>query len=339
MIQTNLQNTPMTNDVLYQNTCARLYHEDNLLSQRTAIFLTVQAFLATGLSVMVSSKTVTNPSIIDLMPVFGIVLAFFHFTISSRNMRSIEFFRAYISLLESNLDIKVDKGLYEFYNSGLVVTKFGMVGKRTTKESNISETFPWNTRFLNSSLQVIAIWLPFSIGVFWSVTAAMISSVVYLYVFPALFILLTIIRIFQLGHFFSAKPIPLSHSNYNLYDLIMPLPELIDRLIISEIKSEKINDEECKKEYKKYENVYKYYQEIGVHIDGEIYTNLKDIHLKIWELENDIRKGLDRLLSNDQIADRTLRIRDLNKKRVLAKNAIALKYKFPLEVKYNHASQ
>ncbi len=329
----------MTSEVLYQNTCARLYHEDSLLSQRTAFFLTVQAFLATGLSVVVSSKTVTNPATINLMPVFGIFLSFFHFAISSRNMRSIEFFRAYLSLLEKDLDIKIDKGLYEFYNSGIVITKYGMIGKRTTKESNISETFPWNTRFLNSSLQIIAIWLPFAIGVFWSVAAALLSSINFLYVFPVLFLLLTLIRIFQLGHFFSAKPIPLSHSNYNLNDLIMPLPELVDRLIISEIKNEKNNNEECKNELKKYELIYKYYQEKGIHIDGDIYRKLKDIHLKIWELESDIRKGLEKIFSNDEIADRTLRIRDLNKSRIETKNAIALKYKFPKEVKHDHASE
>lgn len=329
----------MTDEILYQTASSRLYHEDNLLSQRTSFFLTVQAFLATGLSVMIASKSVTNPSIVNLMPIFGIFLSFFHFVISSRNMRAIEFFRAYLSLLETSMDVKVDKGLYEFYNSGIVVTKFGMIGKRTTRESNISETFPWNTRFLNSSLQIIAIWIPFAIGLFWSVTIALLTSTTFLLIFPCFFIILTLIRIFQLGHFFSAKPIPISHSNYSINDLIMPLPELADRLTIAEIKCEKINDEECKKELKKYELIYKYYQETGIHIDGEIYKKLKDTHLKIWELESDIRKGLEKIFSNDEIADRTLRIRDLNKSRIQTKNLIAVKYKFPIEVKHDHASQ
>lgn len=329
----------MTDEILYQNACSRLYHEDNLLSQRTAFFLTVQAFLATGLSIMISSKSVTNPDIVNLLPIFGIFLSFFHFVISSRNMRSIEFFRAYISLLETSMDVKIDKGLYEFYNSGLVVTKYGMIGKRTTNESNISETFPWNTRFLNSSLQIIAIWIPFAIGLFWSVTIALLTSVTLLFIFPCFFILLTLIRIFQLGNFFSAKPIPISQSNFNINDLIMPLPELADRLIIAEIKCEKINNDECIKELKLYEHIYKYYQETGIHIDGDIYKKLKEIHLKIWKLESDLRNGLEKIFSNDEIADRALRIRDLNKTRIQTKNLIAVKYKFPIEVKHEHASQ
>ncbi|RDC61918.1 hypothetical protein [Adhaeribacter pallidiroseus] len=128
-------------------------------------------------------------------------------------------------------------------------------------------------------------------------------------------------------------------SIFNIEKLVMPLPELIDRMAISELKIERISDNECFQEYNSYTYIYEFYKELGFVVTEEKYKELKDIHSRIWDLESDLRRGKEGILTKDEIADRTLLIRDLNRKRVHLKNVIAANYSFPLEIKRNHASE
>jgi hypothetical protein len=69
------------------------------------------------------------------------------------------------------------------------------------------------------------------------------------------------------------------------------------------------------------------------------FKSLYDINGKIWDMESEIRKGLDAKLGLDEIGRRAIKIREANKTRVALKNEIAKKTKSGFEdVKMNHIS-
>lgn len=143
-----------------------------------------------------------------------------------------------------------------------------------------------------------------------------------------------------LNHFVKQDRIRTSKiSIFDIPKLMMPLPELIDRMTISELKVERIGDNECLQEYSNYDYIYEFYKELGFSISQEKYKELKTIHSKIWDLESDLRKGKEKIFTIDEIANRTFQIRDLNKERVNLKNTIASNHNFPLEIKKDHASE
>ena len=118
-------------------------------------------------------------------------------------------------------------------------------------------------------------------------------------------------------------------------NIVFPIIELIDRLAIAEIKFLKtqLNQPEVdwyKQQFDKYDfsNIIVQYEE------------LKDIHLKIWNLESDIRMGLEHKLGLEEVGIRALAIRNWNNKRVALKNQIAEKLQCNVrEIKKDHASE
>lgn len=71
----------------------------------------------------------------------------------------------------------------------------------------------------------------------------------------------------------------------------------------------------------------------------EEFLVLVEVNGRIWDLESDIRKGREGLLGLEEIGQRALAIRDLNKRRIEAKNRIMIRLGGFVHVKTDHASQ
>lgn len=120
----------------------------------------------------------------------------------------------------------------------------------------------------------------------------------------------------------------------------MPLPEILDRLSIIQLKIERIGEPHLIKEKDEYEKAVKEFEKRGVRIKKEWLKDLYEINGKIWDFESDIRKGKEKELGLEEVGRRAILIREWNKKRVAIKNKIveATNSGFK-DVKMNHASQ
>ena len=68
--------------------------------------------------------------------------------------------------------------------------------------------------------------------------------------------------------------------------------------------------------------------------------DLHDYNAQIWDLESDIRKGKENELGLEEVGRRAIQIRNINKKRVEAKNQITeLTLTGFIEKKLDHASE
>jgi uncharacterized protein YhhL (DUF1145 family) len=102
----------------WQRVLERLYHEDHILYARMNNFSTVQAFLATALA-FTTSATTTARNISLIVSLFGLALSLFYISLGFRGVRVIQFWRAYLRLLESIPGvISIDSHLFEFYRLG-----------------------------------------------------------------------------------------------------------------------------------------------------------------------------------------------------------------------------
>jgi len=120
----------------------------------------------------------------------------------------------------------------------------------------------------------------------------------------------------------------------------MPLPELLDRLVIVRLKAERIKDKEKEKELEFYMKELEEYRRKGFVIKDEWLEKLYDINGKIWDLEADIRKGKEGELGLNEVGKRAIEIRNLNKIRISIKNEITeLTGSGFKDVKVNHASE
>jgi hypothetical protein len=96
----------------------RLYHEDHILYARMNNFSTVQAFLATALA-FTTSATTTAHNISLIVTLFGLALSLFYISLGFRGVRVIQFWRAYLRLLETIPGVtSIDSHLSEFYRLG-----------------------------------------------------------------------------------------------------------------------------------------------------------------------------------------------------------------------------
>lgn len=97
-----------------------------------------------------------------------------------------------------------------------------------------------------------------------------------------------------------------------------PVTELIDRYLIAEIKNEKGGNNNEELEF--YAHQIKIY---NLDLIKDLMQQLKDIHLGIWELEKELKNGVEQDLSLEEIGRRAIAIRNKNSQRVNAKNQIA----------------
>lgn len=122
----------------------------------------------------------------------------------------------------------------------------------------------------------------------------------------------------------------------------LPELELIDRLCIARIKFERTNGAN-QEELGWYEDRYK--EMIAdlstdqlIQLQNDV-TEITKIHNKIWDLEWQLKSGVEHLLPLDEIGRRAIAIRDWNNKRITYKNSIAALFGLKLrEIKTDHLS-
>jgi hypothetical protein len=122
----------------------------------------------------------------------------------------------------------------------------------------------------------------------------------------------------------------------------LPQLELIDRLCIARVKYERINGAN-QDELDWYEERYsEMIQTLGSEQLIQLKTDIEEItriHNGIWDLEWQLKSGVEHLLPMDEIGRRAVAIRDLNNQRITFKNSIAALFGLKLrEIKTDHLS-
>jgi len=155
----------------------RIYHEDQILYARINNFTTVQAFLATALA-FATSTTTTARNISLIVALFGLVLSLFYFSLGFRGVRVIQFWRAYLRLLESIPGMTaIDSHLSEFYRLGHrhgqeeteLPLANGLAIKIDTSwwaRRSVHDQFPWYLPGFSGTM-FIAVGIPILTTSFW----------------------------------------------------------------------------------------------------------------------------------------------------------------------------
>jgi hypothetical protein len=155
----------------------RLYHEDHILYARMNNFSTVQAFLATALAFTTSSTAIAR-NISLIVALFGLALSLFYISLGFRGVRVIQFWRAYLRLLESIPGVtSIDSHLFEFYRLGhrrgaeereLPLAE-GLAIKIDTPwwaRRSVHDQFPWYLPGFSGTM-FIAVGIPILTTCFW----------------------------------------------------------------------------------------------------------------------------------------------------------------------------
>ena len=125
-------------------------------------------------------------------------------------------------------------------------------------------------------------------------------------------------------------------NNSNTSIEFLPALELVDRLCIARVKFERTKGAN-QVELDWYENQFaKLPQSEELNRDIAAMT---EIHNAIWDLEWQLKSGVEQQLSLEEIGRRAIRIRDHNNKRITYKNSIAKLLGHPVtELKQDHLS-
>ena len=122
----------------------------------------------------------------------------------------------------------------------------------------------------------------------------------------------------------------------------LPVLELIDRLCIARVKHERTqgaNQDELDWYEDKYSQLIK---TLTADQRATLDHNIREItviHNRIWDLEWQLKSGVEHLLSMDEIGRRAIAIRDWNNRRITYKNSIAELFALKMrEIKTNHLS-
>lgn len=110
----------------------------------------------------------------------------------------------------------------------------------------------------------------------------------------------------------------------------LALIEIVDKYCIAQLKCEKGLDAEEERDF--YRNQLSDYD---MTLFAEELRELKDIHSKIWDLENDFKKyTVEEKYPVEEVARRAIEVRNTNAVRYIIKNKIAEKCNDPVrEVK------
>ena len=115
-----------------------------------------------------------------------------------------------------------------------------------------------------------------------------------------------------------------------------PILEVIDRLCIARIKWERTHANQEELDW--YENVWQ-----NIPTSPQLEDNIKrltEIHNAIWDLEWQLKSGVEDQLTLDEIGRRAIKIRDYNNKRIAFKNSTAELLNDPVrEIKQDHLSE
>jgi hypothetical protein len=103
--------------------------------------------------------------------------------------------------------------------------------------------------------------------------------------------------------------------------------EVVDKVTILEIKNEKVQDEaKLKNIRKEYELLTKDINAIGITKDDAQYVALKDINLKLWHIEDDIRIKESKQEFDDEFIRLARAVYFINDDRADVKKQINLKH-------------
>ena len=114
----------------------------------------------------------------------------------------------------------------------------------------------------------------------------------------------------------------------------LPVLELIDRLCIARVKhSRTAGANQIELDW--YEDKYRQLPQSSEL--SEAIEAMTDIHHAIWDLEWQLKSGVEQMLSLQEIGRRAIAIRDFNNKRIAYKNSIASILGHPVrEIKQDH---
>jgi uncharacterized protein YhhL (DUF1145 family) len=155
----------------------RLYHEDHILYARMNNFSTVQAFLATALA-FTTAATTTASNISLIVTLFGLALSLLYISLGFRGVRVIQFWRAYLRLLESIPGVtSIDSHLFEFYRLGhrrgpaeteltLAEDLAIKIEPRWYARRSVHDQFPWYLPGFSGTM-FIAVGIPVITTCFW----------------------------------------------------------------------------------------------------------------------------------------------------------------------------
>ena len=114
----------------------------------------------------------------------------------------------------------------------------------------------------------------------------------------------------------------------------LPALELIDRLCIARVKHARTQGAN-QNELDWYEARYRAMPQ-SAELD-EVIRRMTDIHHAIWDLEWQLKSGVEQMLSLEEIGRRAIAIRDFNNKRIAYKNSVAHIVGHPVtEIKQDH---
>lgn len=122
----------------------------------------------------------------------------------------------------------------------------------------------------------------------------------------------------------------------------LPVLELIDRLCIARIKHERTqgaNQDELDWYEDRYQQLIQTLDQTQRDTLDHNIQEITVIHNQIWDLEWQLKSGVEHLLSMDEIGRRAIAIRDWNNRRITYKNSIAELFKLKMrEIKTDHLS-
>jgi hypothetical protein len=114
----------------------------------------------------------------------------------------------------------------------------------------------------------------------------------------------------------------------------LPVLELIDRLCIARVKharTQGVNQTELAWYEQRFQQLPQ-----SAELDDAIQA-MTDIHHAIWDLEWQLKSGVEQMLSLQEIGRRAIAIRDHNNKRIAYKNTVARILGHPVtEIKQDH---
>jgi hypothetical protein len=114
----------------------------------------------------------------------------------------------------------------------------------------------------------------------------------------------------------------------------LPVLELIDRLCIARVKHARTQGAN-QVELDWYEQRFRQLPQ-SAELDEAVQA-MTDIHHAIWDLEWQLKSGVEQMLSLQEIGRRAIAIRDFNNRRIAYKNTVARILNHPvLEIKQDH---
>ncbi|MGC8663945.1 MAG: hypothetical protein ACP5TX_06065 [Thermoplasmata archaeon] len=152
---------------------SKIYHEDKLLADRNAGYMSVNAFLFVGY--VTALALIRTPglvlSIIQFSGiVLGIFLGIFHIAIGKRTEFAISFLRAYERAGATKIK---DQYLFEFYKEGKVLGDGCFISTKSVdkwtagKQGTMFYAIPWRWKFVGSVNNVVGVVIPLGLVFFW----------------------------------------------------------------------------------------------------------------------------------------------------------------------------